>query len=521
MRSAYASGVQPRSPTRCASFGPLTTGGAPLPDLVRAAARRSPGEPALVDASTGRVVTRAALAASIDQAAGSLAARGFRPGDVLALWAPNGPAWAEAALGALAAGGTVTGIGPQATPRELAGQLADSGASVLATVPPPAEAATGAHHVVMLSDLRGDAASSPRPPLHPDAPALLPYSSGTTGLPKGVVITHANLAAAVAQAGRGLGLGPADTLLGVAPMAHVMGFVVSLAAPLAAGATVVTLPRLGLGELLGALERHRVTVLVAPPPVMAALAHHPAVAEHDLGALEVAVSGGAPLSPDLRDAVAARLPGVRVAQGYGLTETIATVAVPDRERGNPRGSAGRIAPGTEVRVVDPATGSDVAPGQEGELWVRGPQVTPGYRNRPEATAQLLAPGGWLRTGDLGRVEGGGDVVVVDRLKELIKVDAYQVAPAELEALLAAHPAVADAAVVGRPDGRRGEVPFAFVVARGPLDEDELIAWVAPHVAPYKRLHAVRLVDDLPRTPPRARSCVACSPSASARPRRRP
>ena len=242
-----------------------------------------------------------------------------------------------------------------------------------------------------------------------------------------------------------------------------MGFVVGLAAPLAAGATVVTLARFTPAALLAAVARHRVTVLIVPPPVAAALAGAPA--EHDLSALELVVAGGAPLAPDVQARLAARLPRATIGQGYGMTETTLPIPVPDRRLGTPPGSAGRLAPGTELRVVDPATGRDLGAGTAGELYARGPQVTPGYLGRPDATAELIDADGWLHTGDLGFVDADGCVHVVDRLKELIKVNALQVAPAELEALLRTHPLVADAAVAGRPDARTGEAPVAVVVPR--------------------------------------------------------
>ena len=197
------------------------------------------------------------------------------------------------------------------------------------------------------------------------------------------------------------------------------------------------------------------------------------------------MSGGAPLGASLQQAVAERFPHAVVGQGYGMTETTAVATIPDRELGTAPGSAGRIAPNTELRVV------------EGELLVRGPQTMRGYLRQP---ADLIDGDGWVHTGDLGHVDADGNVFVVDRLKELIKVNAHQVAPAELEAVLAGHPAVAESAVVGRPDERRGEVPVAFVVARGEVDGDELMAWVAERVAPHKRLHDVTFVERLPRTP---------------------
>ena len=481
-----------------------------LPDLVLAAAAARPDRTALVDAARGAVVPYAVLASRIDRVAAGLAADGFRPGDVLAVLAPNVPPWAGLALGAMRAGGAVTGVGPGATDADLARQLALTGATVLVTTGSrlPAARPAGVREVLVLgdapagvrpvTDLLASAAPAPEVRLDPARPALLPCSSGTTGLPKAVVLTHANLAAGVAQIRIAFGLTADDVVLGMAPCAHVMGFVGALAAPLVAGATVVTLPRFELPALLAAIERHRVTVLVVPPPVAAALAAAPRTA--DLGSLRLVVCGGAPLTPELQGRLADRLPGTVVGQGYGMTETTLAIPIPDPRTGTPPGSAGRLAPGTELRVVDPDTGQDQGPGQPGELWVRGPQVTPGYLGDPAATAALFADGGWLRTGDLGLVDPDGYVVVVDRLKELIKVNALQVAPAELEALLLTRPDVADAAVVGRPDPRTGEVPVAVVVPRGELDPDALRSWVAARVAPHKRLADVVLTDRIPRTP---------------------
>ncbi|HEX8929733.1 MAG TPA: AMP-binding protein, partial [Actinomycetota bacterium] len=204
--------------------------------------------------------------------------------------------------------------------------------------------------------------------------------------------------------------------------------------------------------------------------------------------------------PELQGAVADRFPGVVVGQGWGLTETAVGATMPDRDLGTVPGSVGRVMPGTELRVADPETGHDLGAGERGELLVRGPQVMAGYLRRPEATAATIDADGWLRTGDLGFVDTDGNVFVADRLKELIKVSAYQVAPAELEALLLTHPAVTDAAVIGRPDAAHGEVPVAVVVCRVPVDEAELLAFVAERVTPYKRLRAVRFAESLPRTP---------------------
>jgi acyl-CoA synthetase (AMP-forming)/AMP-acid ligase II len=434
--------------------------------------------------------------------AAALATRGFAPGDVLALWAPNIPPWAGVALGAMAAGGAVTGVPPAATAPEVAAQLASSGATLVVTTPERVGTAwaAGARDVVAIGPqlLALPARAEPSPP-EPDALALLPFSSGTTGLPKGVMLTHRNLVAAVRQVNLALGLTERDVVLALPPFCHVMGFVVCLAAPLAAGATVVTLPRWDED----AIDRYGATVLAVPPPLMAALAR----SRHDHLSLELIVSGGAPLGAPLQEAVAARFPRAAVAQGYGMTETAVAISGPDRRRPTAPGSVGRPMAGTEVKLVD------------GELWVRGPQVMAGYLN---AEAACLRADGWLQTGDLARIDADGSLFIVDRIKELIKVNAHQVAPAELEALLATHPHVADVAVAGRPDERTGEAPVAFVVARSELDPDALRAWLAERVAPYKRLAAVELVDAIPRTPAgkilrRALSARAPGPTASTRP----
>jgi acyl-CoA synthetase (AMP-forming)/AMP-acid ligase II len=501
-------------------YASVEVGGTTLHRMVLEAAARSGDRPALVDGPSGTAVGYRLLAERVRGVAAGLAARGFRTGDVLALWAPNLPQWAGVALGAMAAGGTVTGASPGCTERELATQLADAGASVLVTVPPllpvarAAAAAAGVRELVVLGEVEAGgatpildllAAGGPfsAPGLDPaTAVGLLPYSSGTTGLPKGVRLTHANLVTSVRQVSRGLRVTERDTVAAVAPFAHIMGFLVTLAVPLCAGATVVTVPRFDPARLLELVERKRVTVLIGAPPMLRTLVTHPLAAGADLSSLELVVCGGAALPAATQQALAARLPGATVGQAWGLTETTVGLSMPDRATGSVPGTVGRVIPNTELRVVDPGTGRDLGPGRPGELLARGPQVMAGYLRRPEATAAMVDPDGWLHTGDLGLVDGDGNVVVVDRLKELIKVSGHQVAPAELEALLATHPAVADAAVLGRADPDHGEVPVAVVVPRpgaGP-DPEALAAWVAERVAPHKRLRAVRLADAIPRTP---------------------
>jgi acyl-CoA synthetase (AMP-forming)/AMP-acid ligase II len=484
---------------------PIDTRDATLHASFLATARAMGDRVALVDGPSGAAVSYEALAARVERAAAGLAACGLRRGDVLAIWAPNTPAWAIAALGAMAVGATVSGVSPVGTERELAAQLSDSETSILATVPEllssaraGAEAA-GVREVVALEEIEGDG-PAPAVALDPArAVALLPYSSGTTGLPKGVMLTHANLVVAVDQALSALKIKPRDTIVAVAPFAHAMGFIITLACGLTAGAAIVTQPRFAFEPFLELVERHRATVLIVPPPVMAALAGHPALDAHDLSALELVVAGGAPVPEEIARAAGERLPGVVVRLGYGLTETSAAVTAPDRELPVAPGSVGRAMPGTELRVVDPDTGADLGAGERGELWVRGPQTMAGYLHRPDATAAMVDADGWLRTGDLVVVDDDGQVFIVDRIKELIKVNGFQVAPAELEALLVTHPAIADAAVIARPDAARGEAPVAVVVTREALEAEDLMDWVARRVAPYKRIRAVRFVASIPRT----------------------
>jgi acyl-CoA synthetase (AMP-forming)/AMP-acid ligase II len=492
-------------------------GAVPVTEFLLEHASRFGDKPALVDGPTGRAISYRQLTDGVGRVAAGLAARGFGRGDVLALSSPNLPEYALALYGAMAAGGAVTGANPLLTAGELAGQLADAGASVLVTVPPFLETAqeaadrAGVAEVVVFGEAAGatpfasllapGAGPTHRPDVRIDPAsdlAALPYSSGTTGLPKGVELTNANLVAQARQTQAVMGIREDDVVVGVAPFFHAIGQNIILPCSLRAGATVVTMPRFDLPGFLRLVQDYRATFTIVVPPVVLALAGHPMVDDYDLSSLRWLGCGAAPLGADIEQRCADRL-GCPVTQGFGMTEASAALAIVPPDAPRP-GSAGRLLPGTEARIVDPLGGGDLGPGRTGELWMRGPQVMRGYRNRPEATAATLAPGGWLRTGDLCYVDADGYLFVVDRLKELIKYKGAQVAPAELEALLCAHPAVADAAVVPRPDPEAGEVPVAHVATRSEVSAAELQAWVADRVAPYKRLRGVRFVDQVPRSP---------------------
>jgi acyl-CoA synthetase (AMP-forming)/AMP-acid ligase II len=259
------------------------------------------------------------------------------------------------------------------------------------------------------------------------------------------------------------------------------------------------MPRFDLEGMLGAIEEHGITHAFVVPPIVLALARHPAVEEHDLGSLSFVMSGAAPLGADLEQECIDRL-GCKFRQGYGLTETSpVTHMVPHVAGAERLGSVGPPIPNSEVKIVDPVTGEPVGPGGRGEVWVRGPHVMKGYLANEAATAITVDADGWLHTGDIGLADEEGYLTVVDRLKELIKVKGYQVAPAELEAVLLTHPAVADAAVVPSPDEEAGEVPTAYVALRAECDADDIVAFVSERVAPYKRIRRCEIVDEIPKS----------------------
>jgi len=496
-----------------------------LPGALLGVAAERPGQAAITDAATGRTVTYGELADGVRRVAAGLAANGLRPGGTFAILAPNSPEWLVACFGAMAAGGVVTGLNPMCTPGEVAAQLADSGARFLLTETaflPTAraaaeEAARGADNrcpVILtrdaergtlgFGDLLTHGAKPPAGPIDPAALALLPYSSGTTGRAKGVMLSHRAVLTNLVQSLTLMPTGPAARVLAVAPFFHAVGLVVLAGRALLGGATLVTLPRFEVPGFLAALQDHRITQTVVVPPIVAALARHPAVSEYDLSSLEWLGCGAAPLDGGLQQACAARI-GCPVGQGYGMTEVTAGLALWPEGTEVVLGSSGRLLPGARARIVDPEQQADVAPGKTGELWVRTPSVMDGYLGNPAATAATIDAEGWLHTGDIARFGPDGDLFITDRVKELIKVNGFQVAPAELEAVLCGHPLVAAAAVVPVPDERAGERPRAFVVLTrpdeaGPDTAAGLMSYVAERVAPYKRVTEVEFTGTIPVSP---------------------
>ena len=493
------------------TIGPLADLPARISDVVLPWAERSPDRAALVD--SGGTWTYGQLAAVIVETRCWLLARGVRPGDRVMIVGENCRALVAVILAAAALDAWPVIVSARLSDREI-DQIRDhSDARRLlytATASPLAKSHAGRHGAriedvaqlgpIGIGPLNEAAEPEPIEAARGAQVAALIYTSGTTGRPKGVMLTHRNLVANLLQTDSAHSLEEQDRVMAVLPFFHIYGMQVVLNLALWRGATLVTMPKFDLEPFLAALERYRITRAFVVPPLVLALAKHPAVDDYDLSSLRGMMSGAAPLDAALETACVRRV-GCRLIQGYGLTEASpVTHANPDDPGKIKPGTVGPLLPGTECRIVDPATGADLDVEEDGELLIRGPQVMRGYLNNPEATAATLDAGGWLHTGDIGHVDADGYFTIVDRLKELIKYKGFQVAPAELEALLCTHPAVADAAVIPIPDDECGEVPKAFVVLKGETSPAALIAYVAEHVAPYKKVRVIEVIDAIPKSP---------------------
>jgi PAS domain S-box-containing protein len=417
----------------------------PLPEFLLLRAAELAGKPALIDGVTGRRVTYGELAEAAARTATGLAARGFGRGDVLAIWSPNVPEYAVAAYGAGLAGGTVTSINPLFNAMELAHQLRDSRARVLVAAPQFAPAAadaarsTGVRDVFVFGEAPGvepftSLSASGRKPepagVDPreDVAALL-YSGATTGLPKGVMLTHFNLVADLVQMQAVERMAAEEVVMGVVPFYHIYGFNVVLNLTLHAGATLVVLPRFNVEEFLRAMQDHSVTTAFLVPPIVRTLARHPLVERYDLTSLRYIMSAAAPLPEETARACTARM-GCVIKQAYGLTETGPTTHWTPRDAVRVN-SAGPPVPNTECRVVDVAGKRDLPAGELGEIWVRGPQVMKGYLNNPEVTRRVLDEEGWFHTGDIGYQDPDGYIYVIDRANDLVKFRGLQYQDDEL------------------------------------------------------------------------------------------
>ncbi len=480
--------------------------------LARAAERGD--QPAFVEGSSGRTVTYAELDAAVRSLAGGLVAQGFAPGEVVALMSPNLPEFAVVFHGVAMAGGVVTTINPTYTAQEVHKQLVDSGATILVTVPMFLDTAragteaTSATRIVVigeavqgtkpLSSLMGEPLAQ-QVPVDPGSPVALPYSSGTTGVNKGVMLSHRNLVANVEQVLMPLKFGDDEVFMCVLPMFHIYAMEVVMNLGFRAGATIVTMPRFDLEEFLRLHQEYGITRSFVAPPIVVALAKHPIVDNFDLSSLRQVVCAAAPLSAELALEAGARL-GLDIVQGYGMTELSPASHFTPNGQFKP-GSVGVTLANTQTRIVDVVTQQDLGIDQDGEVWVKGPQVMLGYLGNEKATSETIDDDGWLHTGDIGHIDSDGHLWIADRLKELIKYNGFQVPPAELEALLLTHPAVADAAVVGRPDDSAGEIPVAFVVLKpgSEATAEQIQAHVAKSVANYKQVRKVVFTDSIPKS----------------------
>ncbi|KAI1176917.1 hypothetical protein F4777DRAFT_543944 [Nemania sp. FL0916] len=464
----------------------------------------------------------------------------FKKGDVLGFFSPNSVDYAPAFFGAHWAGGCASTANPTYTAQELAYQMKDSGVRGIVTQLPmlpvvvQAAALIGLpeDRIILLGDSRdptgrfrhfteikpaglsaalnaGRARVDPKKDL-----AFLVYSSGTTGLPKGVQLTHSNIVSNIAQlaaldrfnglyhAGGPDGLG--DKQLAILPFFHVYGLTCIALSGMYMGLPVIILPKFELEKACQAIQEFGITFASIPPPVVLALAKHPAVAKYDLSTVKFLNSGAAPLGRDLVEMVWDRLT-IPVMQGYGLSETSPTLTkgvIFDWKRYN--GASGKLLPNIEAKIVD-LQGEELPVGKEGELWVKGPNIFPGYLNRPELQSETFSADGYFKTGDIGYFDDKGNLYITDRLKELIKYKGFQVAPAELEGLLQGHSEVADACVIPAHDRQREtEVPRAYIVLKpGVQGTDakraEIADWLRARVADHKRLRGgVRFVDEIPK-----------------------
>ena len=481
-----------------------------VPDVIERAVRRTPRKTALITAE-GQAYTFAEFWTGVRGMARALQGAGVRKGDMVGIFAPNSVEYALALHGALLAGATVTTLNPLYREREVEHQLHDAGAShvfALAALVPLVESARtnlpGLKRVFEMERAWEMANCAEGPPDAVEIDplrdiAVLPYSSGTTGLPKGVMLTHQNLTANIRQT---LALGmtsEASVMLDFLPFYHIYGMMVLLNCGLAQGATQIVMPRFDPEAAMSLIEQHRVTDLFCVPPAVLALVHQPRIGEYDLSSLRFLMSGAAPLPAEVARQAAEKLRCV-VMQGYGMTEAspITNVNPLDAPR---EGSVGPPCSDTLEKVVSLETGEELPPGEDGELLVFGPQVMQGYWNNPEATRETITPEGWLRTGDIASADADGYMRIHDRKKEMIKYKGYQVAPAELESVLMEHPDVRDAAVIPKADDEAGEVPKAFIVPRtSDVDLNAVAAFVAERVAPYKKIRELEIVEAIPKNP---------------------
>ncbi|XP_066352349.1 4-coumarate--CoA ligase 1-like isoform X2 [Miscanthus floridulus] len=491
--------------------------------------------PCLIDGATGAVLTYAEVDRLTRRLAAALrrAPLGLGRGAVVMNLMLNSAEFVLSFFAASRVGAAVTTANPMSTPHEIANQIAASGATVvfteyMAVDKLPVKADGGL--TVVLIDARRDGClhfwddvmasvaddedqeeAEAAAGFDPDDVVALPYSSGTTGLPKGVMLTHRSLSTSMAQQVDGdnpnIGFTADDVILCSLPMFHIYSLNTIMMCGLRVGAAIVVMRRFDLTRMMQLVERHRITIAPLVPPIVVAVAKSDEAASHDLSSVRMVLSGAAPMGKDIEDAFMAKLPGAVLGQGYGMTEAGPVLSMCLGFAKEPfkvkSGACGTVVRNAELKIVDPDTGKSLGRNLPGEICIRGQQIMKGYLNNPEATKNSIDADGWLHTGDVGFVDDDDEIFIVDRLKEIIKYKGLQVAPAELEALLITHPSIADAAVIGKQvEPEIGEIPVAFVAkAKGTeLSEDDVKQFVAKEVIYYKKVREVIFVDKIPKAP---------------------
>ncbi|AEE29980.1 OPC-8:0 CoA ligase1 [Arabidopsis thaliana] len=483
------------------------------------------GRIAFIDASTGQNLTFTELWRAVESVADCLSEIGIRKGHVVLLLSPNSILFPVVCLSVMSLGAIITTTNPLNTSNEIAKQIKDSNPVLAFTTSqllPKISAAAKKLPIVLMDEERVDSVGDVRrlvemmkkepsgnrvkERVDQDDTATLLYSSGTTGMSKGVISSHRNLIAMVQTIVNRFGSDDGEQrFICTVPMFHIYGLAAFATGLLAYGSTIIVLSKFEMHEMMSAIGKYQATSLPLVPPILVAMVNgaDQIKAKYDLSSMHTVLCGGAPLSKEVTEGFAEKYPTVKILQGYGLTESTGIGASTDTvEESRRYGTAGKLSASMEGRIVDPVTGQILGPKQTGELWLKGPSIMKGYFSNEEATSSTLDSEGWLRTGDLCYIDEDGFIFVVDRLKELIKYKGYQVAPAELEALLLTHPEITDAAVIPFPDKEVGQFPMAYVVRKtgSSLSEKTIMEFVAKQVAPYKRIRKVAFVSSIPKNP---------------------